>query len=384
MSDHLESLVDEITPLVVGLRRTLHRVPEPGHQEFRTTELLAESLAANGVEPRLRASGTGLWAESGPGPTVGFRADIDGLPIVEPEDHDPRSENPGWMHACGHDAHAAIGVGIAIVMARLGESFRFLFQPAEEKMPGGARMLVEEGLVDDLSAIIAFHVDPFLEPGKVGIKSGPITASADGLRILLEGPGGHTSRPHNTVDLVAAAARVVTSLPAAIREAVDPDIPVVTAFGAVHGGDASNVIPTRIELRGTVRTGDRALWGGMGSLVDRVLAPIVAATGAEYTLDYVPGVAPVINDEGVISAVTRGIASRLGEEHLAPTHMSMGGEDFFEYLDLVPGALLRLGVGSGGGDIHSATFRIDESAVGFGVAAGCSALLELQTSRAEA
>lgn len=364
---------------MLELRHTLHRTPERGHEEYRTTEIIAGMLSDNGVEPSLRSTGTGLWADVGPPPKVAFRADIDALPIDEPEDHDPRSANPGWMHACGHDAHAAVAVGIAIVMSQLDlpHGVRFIFQPAEERMPGGAGILVSEGLVDGLESIIAFHVNPTLEPGAIGVRSGAITASADGFTILLEGPGGHTSRPHNTTDLVAVAAHVVTALPNAIREAVDAHIPVVTAFGAIHGGDAANVIPSRVELRGTVRTGDRTLWGEMGGLFDSVLRLIVAGTGATYQLRYVQGVAPVLNDPQIVEVASRGIRRILGDQAVVPVEMSMGGEDFFEYLDRIPGALLRLGTRSGGGDIHSATFRVNDAALPFGVTAGCAALLEL-------
>jgi amidohydrolase len=287
------------------------------------------------------------------------------------------------MHACGHDVHAAVAVGIALAWSRLGSpgGIRVIFQPAEERMPGGAGVLVSEGVLDGLESIIAFHVNPTLEPGTIGIRAGPVTASADGFSIVLEGPGGHTSRPERTVDLVSVAAELVLALPSEIRRAVDPAIPVVTAFGSVHGGDAPNVIPTTVTLRGTVRTGDRDLWGEMGELVDRAVARHVSGTGASYSLKYTQGVAPVMNDPGVVATVARGITKYLGEEAVVPVEMSMGGEDFFEYLDHVPGALLRLGTGSGSGDIHSATFVADDRAVPIGVTAGVAALIELLGGR---
>jgi len=379
MPNDLLALVDDVLPLVVDLRRSLHRIPERGHEEYRTTELIASTLGSKGVIPTRRQNGTGLWVDVGGSPVVGFRADIDALPIDEPEDNDPRSENPGWMHACGHDAHAAVGVGIALILANLDlpGGVRFLFQPAEERLPGGARLMVEEGLVNGLKSIIAFHVNPVLPAGQVGVKEGPITASTDGMTIVIEGPGGHTSRPQNTVDLVAAAARVVADIPQLIREAINPSIPVVTAFGSIHGGDAPNVIPARIELKGTVRTGDRKIWGELAGIVDSALAGVLRSTGASYHLDYVQGVAPVVNDPGVVATASGGMARVLGPESVVPVEMSMGGEDFYAYLDEIPGALLRLGSHSGGGDIHSSTFKINEDCLRVGVIAGAAALLEL-------
>ena len=216
-------LVREVTPQAVELRRLLHRHPEPSHQEHQTTALIAASLAENGVVFHDRKPATGLWLDIGSKPAIAYRADLDALPIIEPDDNVPVSLNQGWMHACGHDAHAAIAFGVAVVLTRLeADGFRVLFQPAEESFPGGATDLVAEGLVDGIKGIIAFHVDPSLAVGRVGARVGPITASADKLSIVLEGPGGHTARPHQTVDLIADAARVIHELPTAMRRTVDP------------------------------------------------------------------------------------------------------------------------------------------------------------------
>lgn len=380
MLDQVSVLAAELTPAVVELRRELHRIPEPGFAEHETTAMLVGFLESHGVRPTIRTAGTGLWVDVGPAPVVGYRADIDALPIFEPEENDPRSVNEGWMHACGHDAHAAIAAGIAIVMSRLALTdggVRFIFQPAEESLPGGARHLVAEGLVDGLKALIAFHVDPTKDPGTIGARAGAITGSADGLRITLIGPGGHTSRPQRTVDLVQVAGEVVTRLPAAIRSVVDPAVPVVTAFGSIHGGDASNVIPTEIVIRGTVRTGDRGVWIELPATVNRLVREIVEGSGTDCRIDYVQGVAPVVNDRGVVRIATQGIERAMGPDVVIATEPSMGGEDFADYLELVPGALFRLGTRSDGGDIHSAGFRINEAAIPVGVQAGAAMLAEL-------
>src|SRR3970040_1591745 len=179
--ERVAGLVGEITPQAVELRHQLHRSPEAAHQEHKTTALIAASLDENGIGYRLRAPKTGLWVDVGDRPSIGFRADLDALPIDEAYDNEPVSQNPGWMHACGHDAHAAIAFGIAAVLDRLelSSGVRILFQPAEESFPGGAGDLVEEGIVDGLKGLIAFHVDPTLPTGRIGSRSGPITASAD-------------------------------------------------------------------------------------------------------------------------------------------------------------------------------------------------------------
>lgn len=377
--EDLARLVEAITPQAIKLRRRLHMQPEPAHREIATTQLIRTTLESNGVIFKDRAPKTGGWVDIGTSPKIGFRADIDGLPIIEPAENEPRSQNEGWMHACGHDAHTAIAVGIAITLSQMEPEagIRVLFQPGEESNPGGAIELVSEGLVDELDAMIAFHVDPTLRAGRVGARSGPVTGSADSLRIIVHGPGGHTSRPHKTVDLVEAAGRVVTELPGAIRRAIDARTPIVTVFGSIRGGNAGNVIPTEVVIEGSVRTLDAETWDVLPGLIDKSLGSILALSGAGYTLDYRQGIPPVVNDGSVV-----GIASSAIEEQFEPgtvvhTEQSMGGEDFSNYLAVVPGALLRLGSASGGGDLHSAGFKVNEQSIGFGIQAGVSALLAL-------
>lgn len=381
--DELEGLVEEVAAEALELRRHLHRCPEPAHQEHRTTDLIRRFIETRGLQFNDRHPKTGGWVDIGDAPrVVGFRADIDALPIDEPEENSPRSRNEGWMHACGHDAHAAIAAGIAVVLARLGvdAGFRIIFQPAEETFPGGAIDLVHEGVVGELAALLAFHVDPTLRVGKIGSRAGPITAGADALTIVIHGPGGHTSRPHKTVDLIGAAARVATELPNAIRTSIDARSAIVTAFGSIHGGDAANVIPTEVVLKGTVRTLDPGLWDVLPSLVDKTLGAILALSGAGYTLDYQQGIAPVVNDELVVETAAEAIRSKLGAHTVVDTETSMGGEDFSNYLTVTRGALLRLGSASGGGDLHSASFAFNESALPFAIHAGVIALLGLSRS----
>jgi amidohydrolase len=377
--DRLEALIEGVIPQAVELRRLLHRHPEPANEEHQTTALIAASLDENGIAYHNRHPETGLWLDIGSEPRIGFRADLDALPIYEPEENVPRSQNTGWMHACGHDAHAAIAFGITVALRQLDlpVGVRMLFQPAEESFPGGAALFVAEGLVDGLKGLVAFHVDPALETGKVGARVGPITASADRFTVVLEGPGGHTARPHATVDLIADAARLIHELPGVLRRTVDARSTLTVAFGSIQGGRISNVIPTRVELQGTARTLDRSLWDVLPGLMDKAIGSLMGWSGARYTLDYTQAIPPVVNDHAVVQASTAGISQLLGAETVVPTEPSMGGEDFANYLGVAPGALLRLGTSGKGTDLHSPGFILDEATIGFGIRAGLGALIGL-------
>jgi amidohydrolase len=380
---HVRAAVTELLPKVVELRRRLHRRPELAFREVATTELVVSALQAIGLQPQTRSPGTGLLVELGDGERlVGFRADLDALPIQEPEGLDYRSEIPGVMHACGHDVHTAIGTGLALVAARLqlGRRIRFIFQPAEEAFPGGGNQMVSEGAAADLQAIVAFHCDPALEVGRIGMRPGPITASADRFYVSLEGPGGHTARPHRTVDLVFAAGLLVSHLPGLIDRLSDARLPKAVVFGTVNGGTAENVIPTKVELSGTCRTLDRGLWEEIPSLLERLVHDIVAPTGAKVVFNYVRGVPPVINHFDVVAACREAVSHSLGVSVIAEAESSMGAEDFSAFTEAVPGALMRLGVKAPGErsvDLHSASFRADERAIEVGLLAGMASLLAI-------
>lgn len=376
--EEVGDLIERVLPDALELRRKLHENPEPSYHEYETTRIIKDALVGRGLTPVDRTPRTGLWVDSGKNPVCAFRADIDALPIDEPAGNIPESQNPGWMHACGHDAHSAIAFGLAVVFSQMEKSpaVRFLFQPAEEGFPGGAVEMVAEGLIDGLSSILAFHVDPALETGKFGIRTGPITASADRFTISLTGPGGHTARPHRTVDLVAAAARIVIDLPAVLRASVDARQALTLVFGSIHGGATENVIPTRVELKGTVRTLDRGLWDQLPGLMEKILSNLAGVTEASYELTYQRAISPVVNDARVIASVADGISS-FYDDAIVHTPTSMGGEDFANYLDVIPGALVRLGSARGHGDLHSSAFHLDEAAIGHGIRAGVAALLNL-------
>ncbi|CAN5299764.1 amidohydrolase [soil metagenome] len=379
----LRDEVAAVLPQVVELRRRIHAQPELSYNEIETTRLIASTLAAAGLAPRLRSPRTGLAVEVGPETSrvVGFRADLDALPIQEPEGLEFRSQTPGVMHACGHDVHAAIATGLALVVARLElqAKMRFIFPPAEEAFPGGGEEMVNEGAAEGLSSIIAFHCDPTLEAGRVGMRPGPITASADRFFITLEGPGGHTARPHRTVDLVYAAGLLATQLPAHLDRLTDARLPKSVVFGRIVGGTAVNVIPSSIELSGTCRTLDRGVWEEMPSLVERLVHEIVAPAGPKVLFSYQRGIPQVVNNEGIVAVCMSAVSEFLGAETVAEAPTSMGAEDFSRFTEAVPGALIRLGVKGENlmADIHSSSFRVDEGAIETGLLAGVACLLAL-------
>ena len=370
---------------LVALRRTLHAHPELGWREHATTRLLVDRLRAAGLVPRVLDGGTRLVCDVGGGdvgggdagrrdvPVVALRADLDALPLQDDKDVPYRSQVPGVCHACGHDVHTAVVLGAGLVLAgrQLPGRVRLLFQPAEELMPGGALSVLAQGALDGVGSIFGLHCDPTLEVGRIGLKAGPITAAADVVEIRLTGPGGHTSRPHNTVDLVHALATVATGLPDALSRLVDPRAGLCLVWGQVSAGGAANAIPREGVLRGTLRVLDKAAWEAAPALVERVVAGLVAVYGARAVVTYERGVPPVVNHAASTALLTEAVRRALGPGAGVPTTQSLGGEDFAWYLDGVPGAMARLGVRPPGAershDLHQGTFDVDEDAIGVGV-----------------
>lgn len=361
---------------LVRWRRHIHAHPELARREFKTTEFVAKMLAELGLRPVVLPHGSGLYCDLGPpdaaGLRVALRADIDALPMQESNDVDYRSTVEGVAHSCGHDAHTAILLGTARVLAsvpNLATGARLIFQPAEEVMPGGALDVVAAGALDGVSRIFALHCDPKLEVGKVGIKVGPITSAADTVEVLFHSAGGHTSRPHLTSDLVYAMGAVITGLPGMLSRRVDPRTGTVMVWGAAQAGSAANAIPRAGHLRGTVRTGDHQTWALLEPLTREIVTGLLAPTGIDFEIKYRRGVPPVVNDEQS-TEMLRAATLAVGPDAVAETDQSGGGEDFSWYLENVPGAMARLGVWSGEGaqrDIHQPNFDIDERALAVGV-----------------
>ncbi len=287
-----------------------------------------------------------------------------------------RSTVPGVCHACGHDVHTTILLGAGLALHGLLDDIgpgrvRLLFQPAEEAMPGGAHTLYRTEVLDEVDVAFALHCDPGLEVGQVGLRTGPITSAADLVVIRLEGPGGHTARPHLTADLVHIAGRLITELPAGLDRLTDSRDAVTMVFGMVEAGHAPNVIPTHAVLQGTLRVRGRTSWDAAQELVERLVAATVEPFGARYEVDYQRGSPPVDNDPQAVAVLRQATAAALGSSAGVPTGQSVGNEDFSWLLERVPGAYARLGVRPPGAprwaDLHAGGFDVDQGAIAAGV-----------------
>ena len=374
ITNWLSSWVRDRHDELVDVRRHLHAHPELSFDEYATTELLVKRLTAARLAPRILPRGTGVVVDIGDGPrTIGLRADIDALPVSDLTDTPYTSTVPGVCHACGHDAHAAIGLGAALALAEapnLAGRVRIFFQPAEERM-GGAREVIAAGELDDVSQVFALHCDAHLEVGKVGIKSGAITAACDLVDVRLRGPGGHTARPHLTVDIVDALARIATDTPRLLSRRVDARSAMTLVWGAISAGKAPNTIPSEGSLRGTVRVLDHETWAQAEKEVTAIVSEIATSAGASVDLHYDRGVPPVVNDPELAATMRAAVATELGSDAVTTTRTSMGGEDFAWYGEHVPVMMARLGTHSEAlstvRDLHQGTFDIDERAIDLGV-----------------
>lgn len=373
---------------LIALRRNLHAHPELSGQERATTDLVSERLELAGLEPRRLAVGTGLVCDIVPDGTVaadGFsaglalRADLDALAMADEKEVAYRSQVSGVSHACGHDVHTAIVLGTALYFAHHREELpgpvRFIFQPAEERVPGGALDVVTDGGLDGVSAIVGLHCEPKIDVGTIGLKSGAISSAADMAVITLTGPGGHTARPELTVDLVSLAARVVADLPGRVAAKVahldsDHATLVKVVFGSVHAGDAANVIPTHCVLKVSIRTPSLAVWDQLPEVFEHELRSIVAGAGSGVDVQYTHGVPPVVNDAEVTETVGAAARTAFGDGCVDEVEQSWGGDDFAWFTREVPGTYVRLGVRDPDGptlDLHAGHFDVDERAIAIGV-----------------
>jgi amidohydrolase len=368
--------VEPVLEQVVAWRRHLHRHPELSFHERETSAFVAETLAGLGdaleVERPVERAVVARLRTGRPGPVVALRADIDALPIEEQSGVEFASENPGVMHACGHDGHTAMLLGAARVLAgardRLpGGELRFLFQPAEETAPGGARDLVAAGVMDGVDLVYGCHLWTPLEVGRVAAMPGAFMAAADFFSLAITGRGGHGGLPHLADDVVAIGAQVVTNLQHIVSRRVDPLDRAVVSVGAFRAGDAPNVLPDRAELAGTVRSFDPAVRAQLPVLMEEVVRGVTSAHGAGYEFDYTFGYEPVVNDEAATALVRAAIPPEARAD-LAPI---MGGDDFSAYLAEVPGCYAFIGAGSADAGAtyphHHPRFRIDERALATGV-----------------
>ena len=377
----LQNDIDEIMPGVIADRRHLHEHPELGFQEHETAKLVAERLQSLGVEDiRTGINQTGVTGlirgGAGAGNTVLVRADMDALPILEQNDHEYVSKNPGAMHACGHDSHTAMALGAALLLSKekLPGRVRFLFQPCEETTDeegkSGAQRMSAEGAMDGVDYIIAQHVDPLEPVGTIGINAGPSSGGVDSWYAELKGIGGHGAHPDRTIDPFYILAHVIIALNAIVSRRIDPFEPAVVSIGSISGGFTENVIPESVKLTGTLRFTDEKVHQQIHEEIKRAF-DIAKTLGGDYELRYEIGGPPMINDEMVSEVIEKAGRDILGAGNVQGIHKTLGAEDFGEFMKHAPGAMFTLGTQKKGHAqylLHHPKFDLDERALPIGTA----------------
>jgi len=365
---------------LVALRRHLHSYPEPSGREYQTSAYLDTFLAPENFEIRRGPERRGLIVdppEAASGPRIAIRADLDALFINDSKQTDYRSLVPGVMHACGHDGHTATVAGAVLALheaARAGAlpwrvSWRAIFQPAEETSRG-AHEMIEAGALDGVDAVFGLHMDPSRPAGTIGCHNGPLTASCDEMEVRIQGRGGHAARPHESIDPIAAAAQLISSIYLFVPRGTDSHDPVVVTFGQIIAGDNPNVIPEHVTLRGTVRTLGGATRERTKEHVRQLARGLAEASGAKITVEFLMGTAAVHNDRTLTDLTRQAAAAVLGAENVQEiAKPSMGGEDFSHYLEHLPGTMFRLGCAPSStpaAPLHSPEFDLDERAIAAG------------------
>jgi amidohydrolase len=378
----IASLTGALNERLIAIRRDIHAHPEVGHHEHRTTALIVDHLEQAGLIAKVLPVGTGAYCDVLPGGfddssgLVGLRADIDALTIPDGKTVDYASKNPGVCHACGHDVHTAILLGVGIVLGRLRDldmlprGVRLIFQPAEESSPGGALDAIEGGVLHDLTEIYALHCDPRTDVGEIALKVGPITSAVDQVNIAVSGAGGHTSRPQLTQDIIGALGALATMTQLLLSRRIDPRSGVSLMWGSLHAGSVANAIPRTGEIVGTLRALDAEGWHLAKQLIPELAAEIVRPFGVEVDVAVTDGVPPAVNHARGVRRLSRAAEEMLGPDSVTMTEQSLGGEDFSWMLQQVPGALGRLGVRTPGEicpDIHQPTFVVDERCIPVGL-----------------
>ena len=371
----LEATLQSLLPELIQIRRHIHRHPELSGHEPQTAALVAGELRRWGWEVREGVGRTGVVAELGPvgAPLVALRADMDALPIEERTELPYASSRQGLMHACGHDIHTTVGLGVARLLAGVADQLtarvRLLFQPAEETAEGAAWMRAD-GAMDGVQALFGVHVFPSLEVGTVGVRSGSLTAAAGELEVEVLGEGGHGARPHQSTDAIWIAARVVSGLQEAISRRLDPLHPVVVSFGLIEGGKAFNVIADHVRLLGTVRCLDLEVHAQLPGWIEDTVHALCQGHGGEARVHYRCISPPVHNDPELTQLVADTAVSLLGRSRVQWLEQpSLGAEDFAQLLEGTRGTMFRLGVAGPGGctPLHSNSFDPDEGCLEVGI-----------------
>ncbi len=381
MLERADALQDQLS----HWRRDIHTHPELGFEETRTAALVAEVLESLGYRVQTGVGRTGVVGERGQGPPiVAIRADMDALPLQETNEAPYASQVPGVMHACGHDAHTAIALGVATLLAQ--ETFpgtiRFLFQPSEEKSDeegvSGAPRMVEDGAMEGVDAVLALHVHGGTPVGTITLDAGPSSAGVDSFWATITGRGGHGAYPHKGVDPIHIAGHVILALHGIVSRRLDPFDPAVITVGSIHGGRANNVIPEEVKIAGTIRYEDPEVQTLLHAEIERALA-VARALGGGYALRIRTGSPPVINNAKIVDLLREVAGELLGPEQVKPREKGMGAEDFAVLTRLAPGAMFRLGCRIDGDErkAHGPRFDVDERCLPIGAAILAEAALRL-------
>lgn len=380
LKEKIKALSQQYAPAFIAIRHELHAHPELSYQEFQTSAFIQARLAEFGIEHKVMA-GTGVVGLiRGRDPekkVIALRADIDALPIEEANEVSYKSQNKGVMHACGHDVHTTCLLGAAKILNELKDEWegtiKLIFQPGEERNPGGASILIKEGVLRDPapSAIYGLHVHPTLPVGQFSFRSGKVMASADELYFTIKGNGGHAAAPNLTADVVLIASHIIVALQQVISRHNNPFSPSVLSICSIHGGNTTNVIPTEVKLMGTFRAMDESWRFKAHELIKTIARATAESMGASIDINIDIGYPAVINNDK-LNEEARALAEELmGAENISTTEMRMGAEDFGYYSQEIPGCFYRLGVGNIAkgitAPVHTPIFNIDESAIAYGM-----------------
>jgi amidohydrolase len=367
---------NQIAPRLSEWRRDFHRHPELGFQEVRTSSRVAEILEGMGCRIRSGVGKTGVVGELGLGsPVVAVRADMDALPIQEANQETYCSQVPGVMHACGHDAHTSMLLGVAGLLA--GQPFpgtaRLLFQPSEEVADdegiSGAPRMISDGAMEGVDRVISLHVDPATAVGVIRVAAGPFSGGVDSFFATIYGEGGHGARPHELVDPIYIASHVILVLHGIVSRRMNPFTPVVISIGSIHAGQAENVIPERVDISGTIRFMEEDVRRRIHREMDQAFQ-VSRTMGGDYDLKFEYGTPPMINDPEVVDIITQVTSDLLGCESLQPPFDGLGAEDFGCFSEIAPGAMFVLGCQIEEDErlIHNSRFDIDERCLPIGSA----------------
>jgi amidohydrolase len=377
------------------IRRHLHQHPELSLQEHATARFITEKLDEYGIEYQPGIAGTGILAvirgaKSGE-KVLALRADMDALPITETNETSYTSVNPGIMHACGHDVHMASLLGAARILQNTrehwGGTIKFIFQPSEESLPGGASLMIREGVLENpsVAGIFGQHVAPQIEAGKVGIRNGMYMASADEIYLTVLGKGGHAAMPHLTIDPVLVASHIVVALQQIVSRNSTPWIPSVLSFGRIIGEGRTNVIPNEVKLEGTFRTFNEQWRAQAHEKITRIAEGVAQSMGASCHVNILKGYPFLVNDEQLTNKFRQYATEYMGNENIVELDLSMTAEDFAWYSQKIPACFYRLGTRNEKkgiiSNIHTTTFDIDEDALVTG--AGLMAWLAIKEISAE-